>query len=905
MKQQILVGLCVLALAGGAWAAEKLPFQDTALPFEQRVADLVGRMTLEEKVGEMMNGTKGIPRLGVPAYDWWNECLHGVGRNGVATVYPQAIGLAATWDPELIHAVAAAISTEARAKHHEALRHDVHSIYNGLTFWTPNINMFRDPRWGRGQETYGEDPFLTARIGVAFVTGLQGNDPKYLKVVSTPKHFAVHSGPEPSRHTFDAVVPERDFYEYYLPHFEACFREGGAWSVMGAYNRTYGEPCCSSTLLLQKLLRDAWGFRGYVVSDCAAIGDIWQNHKVVATAAEAAARAVKAGCDLECGGTYKALPEAVAKGLITEAELDTSLKRLFLARFKLGMFDPPEMVPFASIPMSKNDSPEHAALALRTAQESIVLLKNNGVLPLSPDLKRIAVIGPNANSLPILLGNYNGSPSHPVKLLEGIKAAADHRTVDYAMGCGLVSAQLEFAPIPETQLRANGQNGLKAEWFGNENLEGAPAVTRQDREINFFWAQGNPVSGLPVEHISARWTGELIAPADGEYALAVRGDDGYRLFINGKKVIDNWRVARDHESTRNCTVELKAGQPAKLKLEYFQHERNAEVALLWAFASTSAQEEAFLLAKSADVIVFIGGISPQVEGEEMKVPYDGFLGGDRTKIELPTVQLDMLKALKLAGKPIIFVCCSGSAIAMPWAAEHLDAIVQTWYPGQAGGTALADVLLGKVNPSGRLPVTFYASTTNLPPFEDYTLTNRTYRFFKGEPQWPFGHGLSYTTFRYEGLSAEIRTNDITIKARLVNTGARDGDEVVQLYVRDNFTPEPRANQRLVGFQRVSIKAGATADVTLNLHRSDLRLWDVARKEYRTYPGTYEFLVGGSAADIRARTTLEVLNPPPPPIKVTKPVVKAPPPPAKVQKPASKAVKPEVKSQKAETKDPKK
>ena len=857
MKKYIICGLGWLALAGGAVAAEKLPFQDASLPFEQRVADLVGRMTLEEKVGEMMNGAKGIERLGVPAYDWWNECLHGVGRNGVATVFPQAMGLAATWDPALIHTVADTISTEARAKHHEALRHDVHSIYNGLTFWTPNINMFRDPRWGRGQETYGEDPFLTARIGVAFVTGLQGHDPKYLKVVATPKHFAVHSGPEPSRHTFDAVVPERDFYEYYLPHFEACFREGGAWSVMGAYNRTYGEPCNSSTLLLQKLLRDTWGFKGYVVSDCAAIGDIWQNHKVVATAAEAAARAVNAGCDLECGGTYKALPEAVAKGLIAEADLDVALKRLFLARFKLGMFDPPELVPFAQIPLTENDSPAHAALALRTAQEGIVLLKNNGTLPLKENVKRIAVIGPNADSLPILLGNYNGSPSHPVKLLDGLKAAASGRTVAYAMGCGLVSAQLEFAPIPEAQLRAGGQNGLKAEWFANEKLEGAPAVTRQDREVNFFWAQGNPVSGLPVEHISARWTGELLAPADGEYSLAVRGDDGYRLFINGKKAIDNWHIARDHESTRNCTVTLKAGQPSALKLEYFQHERSAEISLLWAFASTRAQDEALALAKTSDAIVFIGGISPQVEGEEMKVPYDGFLGGDRTKIELPTVQLDMLKQLKATGKPLVFVCCSGSAIAMPWCAEQADAIVQTWYPGQAGGTALADILLGNVNPSGRLPVTFYAATSDLPPFDDYNLANRTYRFFKGAPQWPFGHGLSFTSFKYDGLTAAQEGGNIVIKCNVTNTGARDGDEVVQVYVRDSFTPEPRANQRLVGFARVSLKAGATATVNLNVRAQDLRLWDVASKAYRVYPGAYEFLVGASAGDIRLKTTCAV------------------------------------------------
>ena len=856
MKTLLMEALAAMALLSAAQAADNLPFQDPALPFEQRVADLVGRLTLGEKVGEMMNGAMGIPRLGVPAYDWWNECLHGVARNGVATVYPQAIGLAATWDPALIHTVAAAISTEARAKHHAALRRDVHAIYTGLTFWTPNINMFRDPRWGRGQETYGEDPFLTSRIGVAFVTGLQGDDPKYLKVISTLKHFAVHSGPEPGRHTFNAVVPERDFYEYYLPHFETCFREGHAWSVMGAYNRTYGEPCNSSTLLLQRLLREKWGFRGYVVSDCGAIKDIYQHHHVVATAAEAAARAVKAGCDLECGDVFKALPEAVAQGLISEAELDVAVKRLFEARFRLGMFDPPEMVPYAGIPLSANDCPEHSALALCSAQEAIVLLKNNGVLPLKPELKRLAVIGPNANSLAILLGNYNGNPSHPVKILDGLTAAAG-RTVDYAMGCGLVGAQLEFAPIPETQLRHGSQPGLQAEWFANEKLAGEPAVSRQDREISFFWAQGNPVSGLPDEHISARWTGELCAPTDGSYTLAVRGDDGYRLFINGKQVIDNWTIARDQASARTCTVTLKAGQPVALKLEYFQHTGNAEIALLWAYASARAHDDALALARAADAVVFVGGISPQVEGEEMEVPYDGFLGGDRTKIDLPTVQLDLLKQLKATGKPVIFVCCSGSAIAMPWAAENLDAIVQTWYPGQAGGTALADVLLGKANPAGRLPVTFYRATSELPPFEDYAMANRTYRYFPGTPQWPFGHGLSYTTFKYDDLAITSAPNDITIACRLTNTGAMDGDEVVQVYVRDAFTPEPRPRQRLVGFQRIHVQAGATADVKINVRPHDLRLWDTASQDYRIYPGTYEFLVGASAGDIRLKTTHDV------------------------------------------------
>ncbi|MGD0614894.1 MAG: glycoside hydrolase family 3 C-terminal domain-containing protein, partial [Verrucomicrobiota bacterium] len=620
-------------------------WKDPALPVETRVKDLVRRLSLSEKVSQIRNRAPAIPRLGVPAYDYWNECLHGVARSGAATVFPQAIGMAATWDLSLMHQVADTIATEARAKHNEYARtHDGDSArYYGLTFWTPNINIFRDPRWGRGQETYGEDPFLTARLAVAFIRGLQGDDPKYIKAMACAKHFAVHSGPEPERHRFNAVPPERDLYETYLPHFEAAVREGRVGAVMGAYNSVDGEPACSNPFLLTDLLRRQWGFTGHVVSDCGAIYDIFANHKTVGTPEQAAARAVKAGCDLCCGTDYNSLTRAVGEGLVTEQEIDTAVGRLLEARFRLGLFDPPAGVPYAQIPFSENDSPEHAALALRMARESIVLLKNNGLLPLDrARIKRIAVIGTNAGSVPLLLGNYNGTPSHPITILDGIKSVAGTNIeVIYDPGCPLA-------------LR--------------KDLTNAPDTTS--------------------------WT---------------------------------------------RTVEA---------------------------------------ARSADVVLYVGGINSRLEGEEMPVDFDGFSGGDRTRIELPAVQTALVKALQAAGKPVVFVNCSGSAMAMPWEAENLPAIVQAWYPGEAGGRAVAEILFGNINPSGRLPVTFYRSTGDLPAFDDYSMSNRTYRYFNGQPLFAFGHGLTYTRFNYR--DAALDATDVSpggalkLTFLLANTGSGDG-----------------------------------------------------------------------------------------------------------------------------------
>jgi beta-glucosidase len=684
-------------------------YLDPDQPVEERVGDLVSRMTLEEKVSQMVHGAPAIRRLGIPAYNWWNECLHGVGRAGIATVFPQAIGMAATWDIDLMHRTAASISDEARAKHHAALNEqgDVEQYY-GLTFWTPNINIFRDPRWGRGQETYGECPYLTARMGVAFVRGLQGDDPTYLKVVATPKHYAVHSGPEHERHHFNAEADERDLRETYLPAFEATVREAGATSVMGAYNRTNGEPCCASPTLLQRILRDEWGFEGYVVSDCGAIRDIFAHHQVVDTPEEAAALAVRNGCELNCGEVYHSLLVAVEKGLIDEATIDVAVTRLFTARFRLGMFDPPERVPYAQTPIEVNDSQEHRALALKIAQASIVLLKNDdGFLPLSRDLRKIAVVGPNADDPLVLLGNYNGFPSSSVTPLEGIRRkVGDGVEVAYAKGCAIRS-----------------------------------------------------------------------------------------------------------------------------------HDR-------------SGFDEAIAVAQDADVVVAVVGLSQLIEGEEGQ--QEGVEGGerstgDRDDIGLPGVQQPLLQALHSTGKPLVVVLMNGSAVAVNWADAHAKAILELWYPGEEGGTALADVLFGDTNPAGRLPVTFYRSVDDLPPFRDYRMEGHTYRYFRGVPLYPFGHGLSYTTFAYGNLVLSDLTLapavELTVSVTVENTGERAGDEVVQLYLKDQVASVPVPAQQLVGFRRIHLAPREVQEVSFTVSPRQMSLTlDDGRRVIE--PGIFELFAGG-------------------------------------------------------------
>lgn len=684
-------------------------YLDTSLSFEERARDLVSRMTRQEKVSQMTHEAAAIERLGVPAYNWWNECLHGVGRAGIATVFPQTIGMAATWDTDLISEVAEVISDEARAKHHEALRRDDHSIYRGLTFWTPNINIFRDPRWGRGQETYGEDPYLTGRIGVEFVKGIQGDDPKYLKLVATPKHYAVHSGPEKDRHTFDAVPSAKDFRETYLPAFEMCVKEANAQSVMTAYNRVYGEPCSGSELLMEQILRDEWGFDGYVVSDCGAVEDFHLNHKVTRCTAESAAKAVKAGCDLNCGYAYTSLLIALDKGLITEAEIDKAVMRLLTARFRLGMFDPEEMVPYASIPYEVNDCEGHRQIARRTAQESIVLLKNtDGLLPLSKDLKTIAVIGPNADALDVLLGNYNGTPSMYSTPLDGIRAKLG----------------------PDTRL---------------------------------FYAKGCDIAG------------------DSKFGFS----------------------------------------------------------------------EAISAAVRADVVVMCLGISPALEGEEGDA-FNSDASGDRIRIDLPAIQQELLEAVCATGKPVVLVLMSGSALAVNWAQENVPAIVQAWYPGEEGGNAIADVLFGDFNPCGRLPVTYVKSLDDLPPFEDYNMRGRTYRYMECEPLYPFGFGLSYTSFEYSDLSVGPRSDDgeLSVSVSVRNAGTLDGAEVVQLYLSRLDSPVPTPIRQLAGFTRVVLAPGETKTVEFTITGRQTSYVDNDGKLVSA-EGSLRLTIGGNQGDARS------------------------------------------------------
>ncbi len=854
----VLTVLCCLSLflvigAPGATQAPEIdagaPYLDPALPLARRVDDLVSRMTLEEKISQMMNVAPAIPRLGIPEYDWWNEALHGVAFSGNATVFPQAIGLGATFDQKLMSRVATVISDEARAKYNEAQRRGNRNRFYGLTFWSPNINIFRDPRWGRGQETYGEDPYLTGRLGVAFVKGLQGDDPRYLKVVSTPKHYAVHSGPEPERHRFDAATAERDLRETYLPAFRATITEAHAASIMCAYNRTNGEPCCANTHLLDDILRGEWGFQGYVVSDCGAIDDIYRRHQFRKTAEEASALAVKRGTDLECGDSYKALVSAVKQGMIAESEIDRAVKRLFEARFRLGMFDPPDMVPYTKIPFSTNDSTEHRQLALEAARESIVLLKNeNNTLPLRKDLKSIAVIGPNADDVQVLLGNYNGQPSRATTPLAGIRAHVPANTrVLNSLGTALT--EVSAIPVPGTALRGpNGENGLRAEYFANRNLEGVPALQRVDETVNFDWGMSNPAPGLPADDFSVRWTGKLTAPVSGKYRIGAIADDGARIYLDGKLIAEDW--TEHAPTTITAEVNLAAGKTYDLKMEYYESKIGAVAKLVWQLpevSSASPYAEAVKVAKEADVSILVLGISSQLEGEEMTVREPGFLGGDRTDIALPVRQQALLEAVVATGKPVVVVLLSGSALAVNWANAHVPAIVQAWYPGEEGGAAIADVLFGDYNPAGRLPVTFYKSVDQLPPFANYAMDGRTYRFFRGEPLYPFGHGLSYTRFKYSDLKISqgrvSPTDTVTVSATVENSGDRPGDEVVQLYVKDVEASVRVPLHSLAGVERVQLKPGERRVVSFQLEPRQLAvITDDGRAVVE--PGEFQVTVGG-------------------------------------------------------------
>jgi len=810
--------LCATFLFAATLVAQvpaHIPTAETA----RRVSELVGKMTLEEKVSQMQNHAAAIPRLGVPAYDWWSEGLHGIARSGYATVFPQAIGLAAMWDVPLMRDVATTISTEARAKNSEALRKGIHSIYFGLDIWSPNINIFRDPRWGRGQETYGEDPFLTSRLGVNFVEGLQGNDPNYYKTIATPKHYAVHSGPESTRHTANVDPSPHDLEDTYLPAFRATVMEAKAGSVMCAYNSIDGEPACANTTLLQTILRKDWGFNGYVTSDCAAITDVAVGHKYAPDLEHAAAVSVKAGTDTSCGKEYAALVKAVHDGLISEKEIDRSVERLFTARFELGLFDDPAKVKFAQIPFSEDDSTAHRQLALDAAGKSIVLLKNDGVLPLKKTMT-IAVVGPNAASLSAIEGNYNAVPSHPVLPLAGMEAMFGAANVKYAQGSPYVS-ELPL-PVPRTALHpaaGDARFGLKGEYFDNVSFHGTPAMTRVDQQVEFDWNAASPDKMIDAAHFGARWTGTIQVPVAGDYTFSFTlahcypcGDaEGVKLFFDGKPVSDQPIAASEHRSSglQPFTLHFADAKPHAIRIEYTHQARlfGAGITLNWMPAIDAEGEAAVQAAKQADVVVAFVGLSPELEGEEMPVHVEGFDGGDRTSIELPAAQEKMLETLAATGKPLVVVLMNGSALAVDWAKQHANAIVEAWYPGEEGGTAIAKVLTGEINPGGRLPVTFYASTKDLPPFGDYSMSNRTYRYFHGTPLWGFGYCLSYSTFAWTNLklsATSLKAGDsLTVEADVENTSSRAGDAVSELYLTPPAAPTS-PQLALVGFQRTTL-----------------------------------------------------------------------------------------------------
>jgi beta-glucosidase len=875
--RKVLFQFLIVALVGCALvrpahaqntAKEAEPtYGDPSVATDKRVDDLVSRMTLEEKVLQMQHAAPAIPRLGIPSYDWWSEALHGIARSGHATVFPQAIGMAATWDTHLVHREAEVIATETRAKYNQAQREGNHSIFYGLTLWSPNINIFRDPRWGRGQETYGEDPFLTAKLGVAFVSGLQGNDPKYLKAVATPKHYAVHSGPETERHGFNVNVSPRDLEDTYLPAFRATVTQGHADSVMCAYNAIDGAPACANTFLLEKTLREAWGFQGYVTSDCGAVGDMTTGHHFTPDNEHGSAVAVQAGTDTTCGDEYVALVKAVHDGLIKETQINTAVKRLFTARFRLGMFDPPTLVSFSRIPFSENDSPQHRELALLAARESMVLLKNrDGMLPLKSSIKTIAVIGPNAESLAALEGNYNGQPSHPVYPLDGIRKLFEGKAkVLYSQGAPYLE-ELPV-PVPRTTFHTAGgasMEGLKAEYFSNPDLSGEPVLTRIDPQIQFDWNSAAPAKGVPIKAFAVRWTGTFTPPGPGDYSFSVPkpgwhpdgGEEAYRIYLDAKLVLDTtlpvhttWVEQEKKEPQTTFQAHFEDTTAHTFRLEYV-HESplfGGGATLSWQPPVDVLRDEAIQAARQADTVVAFVGLSPNLEGEEMPIRVPGFSGGDRTDIGLPRAQQDLLEALAATGKPLVVVLMNGSALAVNWAERHAAAILEAWYPGEEGGTAIAETLAGANNPGGRLPVTFYASLDQLPPFEDYSMQDRTYRYFGGKPLYAFGYGLSYASFVYSNLrlsSEKLQAGQpLTVEADIRNTAGISADEVAELYLE--YPQSPGAPLRaLKGFERVHLAPGGTRHVAFKLNPRDLS--QVTEKgEHRIMPGSYTVFVGGS------------------------------------------------------------
>ena len=852
-----------LAVVSGLYAqdAEQPAYSNRALSPEQRAADLVRRMTVEEKVSQLVNQSRAIPRLSVPDYDWWSESLHGVARNGT-TEFPGPVGLAATFDTDAIHRMAVVIGTEGRANYVRGMRDGHSDIFEGLDFWAPNINIFRDPRWGRGQETYGEDPFLTARMGVAFVTGLQGDDPKYYRVISTPKHYAVHSGPEPTRHTADVKVSKHDELDTYLPAFRATVMEGKAGSVMCAYNSINGQPACANEFLLQDQLRGKWRFKGYVVSDCDAVVNIFRDHHFTRTQPEASALAVQRGMDNECidfakvkdDHDYRPYWEAYKQGILKESEIDTALVRLFTARMKLGMFDPPEVVPYSKIDEKDLDTVEHRALARVLANESMVLLKNDGILPLKKGPLKIALVGPLADQTKYLLGNYSGVPTHTVSVLEGLRAEFPDAQISFVPGTQFLRNDGDAVPA-SAFTTSEGQSGLKQEFATGAIFGGKPTIlaTRDVSAVDLN-AEDVPPEAKDKYPLRVEWNGFLTPTETGDYTVGMRFQAGFaRVMVDGKPVAQGW-AGVDRGDAKVGRVHLEQGKKVSLKMVYSQPSAGPiRAQLIWRKYDPRPSPEAVEAAKAADVVIAVLGITSELEGEEMPVSEEGFKGGDRTSIDLPKPEQELLEAVTATGKPVVLVLANGSALAVNWAAQHANAILESWYAGEEGGAAIAETVSGKNNPAGRLPVTFYTGVDQLPPFEDYAMKGRTYRYFEGKPLYPFGYGLSYTTFAYGGLKLPqnaIEAGDLlTVEVTVTNTGRREGDEVVQLYL--SFPQIPGAPLRaLRGFKRVHLKPQESQKVLFELKERDLSMVSEAG-EVTIAAGQYSLSIGGGQPNTAA------------------------------------------------------
>lgn len=865
MKKHLFYWACFFSFKVCAQDYKSFPMWNTSLPVEQRVNDVVNRLTLEEKTAQMMNATPAVPRLGIPAYDWWNEVLHGVARTPYhVTSWPQAIGMAATWDTASMYKMADYSAMEGRAVNNKSIElNKTGDRYVGLTYWTPNINIFRDPRWGRGQETYGEDPFLTGTMARAFVTGLQGDDPNYLKAAACAKHYAVHSGPEPTRHSDNFNPSPYDLWDTYLPAFRELVVNAKVAGVMCAYNAVNTQPCCANDMLMNDILRNQWKFTGYVTSDCWAIDDFFRYHKTHKDVTSSAVDALIHGTDVECGNAvYKTLLDAVKAGTIKEAQLDISLKRLFTIRFRLGMFDPPAMVKYARAPVTELESPEHKAHALKMAQQSIVLLKNdNGTLPLKKNLKKIVVLGPNADNKTAILGNYNGTPSKVVSILDGIREKLTAGTeVIYEKAISFASDTLFVLKDIAALYSYNGKPGVKAEYFDNENMDGNPVLTVTEKEINHYWREGEmPYPGLKSVHYSARFTTSITAVKDEVLNFESEVSGGCYVKINDSILANAWE--RNQWSSKLFSYAVKKGKTYKVEMAFRQGEGEAAVKLAPGNYVKTDFKALVNRHSDADAFIFVGGISPKLEGEEMPVAVPGFKGGDRTSIMLPAVQTELMKALKASGKPVVFVMMTGSALAVPWENENIPAIVNGWYGGQSAGTAMADVLFGDYNPAGRLPVTFYKSDSDLPDFSDYSMRNRTYRYFKGEPLYPFGYGLSYTTFKYSSLISlpvVSKGRNLSLTVFVKNTGARDGEEVVQLYVSYPNIKTMAPQRALKGFARIFLKAGESKFVKFTLTPEQLSVVDSNGKLYQP-GGKVMISAGGGQPGVKNKTSGNVIT----------------------------------------------